>query len=282
MNEETVSIQERAKRMGHVPQEDFRGQPENWVDAETFVRLAEESLPIAKGTIRVMEKKMSEQEQLLRDQKASIEAMRGDFAEFVEFSKSAEKRAYEKAVKEIQTKQRDAVNAGDVDAFDKATAELDARLSSHPMATGKISGSTVKADPMQQWLNAEPGVFEEWVSENDWFSEDPEMFAFANQVDQFLQSKHGLSKSRRERLAEIASRVKKKFPDYFSNSARKTGSPVEGDTGGPRRSEGKRSYHDLPAEAKKLCDKWTGKTGDGKSGTIPGLTREEYVKNYEW
>jgi hypothetical protein len=286
MPEESYDATERAKRMGWVPQEEFRGNLDNWADAETFVRLAEESLPIAKGTIKVMEKKMAQQEEALRDQTAAIESMKNDFAEFVQFSKASEQRAYDRAVADLQLKQREAVESGDVAAFDKATAELDATIMTHPAATAAAKKpGTEPASPdgdYPKWMLAEPKVFENWTAENEWFHEEPEMFAYAQQMDQFLMAKHGLKRPRSTHLADIAKAVRKKFPDHFGNPARKAGSPVEGDTGGAPRSDGKRSYHDLPPEAKEKCDKWSGKDGKGTSGTAPGFTREDYLKTYKW
>jgi len=278
MGEGAGNIEAQARNMGWLPQEEFRGAPENWVPAEQFVKMAEESLPHAKGTIKTMQKTMMEQDRVIRD-------LKDDLKDLAAFTKGAEQRAYDKALKDLKEEQKKAVEAGDIPAFEKATADLDDLIAQHPAVTGKEKKETPPADDLdaqyKKWLDAEPGVFEAWKTENPWFTEDPEMWAFANQVDQFLHQQHGLTLPRSERLAELTKRVKKKFPGYFTNQAKNTGSPVEGDTGGSP-SRGDKGYNDLPAEAKAKCDKWSGKDGKGESGSIPGFTREDFLRNYKW
>lgn len=292
MPEDNVgTIEERARRMGHVPLDQFRGNPDNWVDAETFVRRAEESLPFLKGTLKTMEQKMAEQDRVLRQQTELVTSLKADMTDFVAFSRGAEQRAYEKAVSELKAEQERAKTEGDMPAFVAATEKLDAVIAEHPAVTGKDNKPSAITDAKPKtadeewkaWMAAEPTVFDEWVQEHKWFNEDPEMFAYAQQMDQFLQVKDGFKKPRSQRLKDIAELVKKKFPVYFGTAARASGSPVEGDSGGaPNGGNGRRTYHDLPEDAKKQCDKWTGKDGKGKDGTIPGLTRDDFLKSYKW
>jgi hypothetical protein len=285
-------MEERARNMGWLPQEEFRGNPDNWVPAEKFVGLAETSLPHLKGTLKTMERKMAEQDALLRRQTEEMTGLRQDLSEFVQFSKGAEQRAYDKAVRDLKTEQLKAKEAGDLPAFVEATDKLDNLISEHPAVTGKpkvdqpgaAPASTPKTpdEEYRAWMAAEPAAFDDWKAEQKWFTEEPEMFAYAQQMDQFLQANHGFTMKRSERLAKLTELVKKKFPEYFGNPARKKGSPVEGDTGGGPSGNGRHTYNDLPPEAKKQCDKWTGKDGKGESGTIPKYTREQYLKDYKW
>lgn len=284
-------IEGRARRAGWVPQDEFRGNPDNWKEPEEFLRVADESLPHAKGTIKTMERKMAQQEELLRQQNITIEELKNTLTEFVDFSRGAEERAYKKAVAKLQAKQKTAKEAGDLEAFVEATEKIDALIAEHPTVTGKdkpAGDATGKGGPKtpqqeyQEWLDAEPDAFDDWKVENTWFEDDPEMFAYAGQMDQFLHAKHGLKLSRSQRLEKLTELVKKKFPEKFGNPARKSGSPVEGDSGGRPGGNGKHSYNDLPPDAKKQCDKWCGTDGKGEKGTIPGFTREQYLKQYRW
>jgi len=285
----TGSTEARATQMGWLPQEQFRGNPANWVPAETFVRMAEESLPHAKGTIKMMERKMEQQAQVLQEQTDRIAAMQQDMQEFVQVSRGAEARAYEKAKKELMARQQAAKAEGDMPAFVEATEKLDDLIADHPVITGKepkVGATDAKSkspdDEYREWMAAEPTAFDDWKAENTWFEEDPDMFAYAQQMDQFLQTKHGFKLGRSKRLEELTKLVKKRFPEHFGNTARANGSPVEGDTGGRPSSGGGKTYADLPADAQKQCDKWTGKDGKGEKGTISGLTRADYLASYKW
>ena len=284
------TIAERAARMGHVSLDQFRGNPDNWVDAETFVKRAEESLPYLKGTLKTMEQKMADQDRLLRDTANELSGVRSDLQEFVQFSKSAEQRAYDKAVKDIRVEQTAAKEAGDMPAFVAATEKLDAVIADHPAVTGADvkPGATSDQKPKpwleqyNQWMTAEPTAYDDWKKENDWVIKEPEMFAYAEQMDRYYQNQEGFTISRSKRLEKVAEMVKKKFPEYFGNPAKKRGSPVEGDTGGQPGGNGKNTYHDLPDEAKKICDKWTGKDGKGTGTLGKGFTRDDYLKSYRW
>lgn len=285
----TNNLETRATQMGWLPQEQFRGNPDNWVPAETFVRMAEESLPHAKGTIKMMERRMAQQAEVLKEQTDRIAAMQQDMQEFVQVSRGAEQRAYEKAKKELMAQQRRAKDEGDMPAFVEATEKLDGLIAEHPVTTGKeikVGATDAKPkspdDEYREWMAAEPTAYDDWKAENTWFEEDPDMFAYAQQMDQFLQTKHGFKLARSKRLEELTKLVKKRFPDRFGNPARATGSPVEGDTGGTPSGGGGKTYTDLPPDAKKQCDKWTGSDGKGEKGTISGLTRADYLASYKW
>ncbi|HEY6019773.1 MAG TPA: hypothetical protein VIY48_07680, partial [Candidatus Paceibacterota bacterium] len=297
-NQDLGTIEERAKRMGHVSQEEFRGNPENWVDAETFVRRAEESLPILKGTLTKMEQKMADQERQMKTQaeefKTAMASLKGDLSEFVEFSKGAEQRAYQKALKELKAEQTKAKNAGDLDAFVEATDKIDSLIAEHPAVTGKGDPKPVidpkpQAQPtgvqeqFQQWIASDPNAFDEWKAEKDnaWYQEDPDMAVYADSMDRWLINtkyvKDGFKMSRRDHLAEVTKLVKKKFPDFFGNPARRVGSMVESDTGGAPGGNGKQTYSDLPEDARKQCDKWAGKDGKGTGTMGPNFTRADYL-----
>lgn len=284
MSEELGTIEERAKRMGHVSKEEFRGDPDKWVDAQTFVDRAENQLPIMKGTLTAMEKKMVEQETLIRKLVDDNEKIKQSTEQFVEFSKKAEERAYKKAVAELQAKQRAAVESANTEEFDKATAELDQMLKEHPAVTGKqaeVKPAEAKpAEAENKWL--QPGVFEAWKDENDWYSKKPKMYAYAVQMDSFLaQNQPALSQ--KDRLAEITKLVKEEFPEYWENPRRKAAAVEGSETGatGPG-SNGKHSYADLPPTAKAMCDEWAGKDGKGTGTLGPKFTREQYLASYQW
>ena len=60
------NTEQEARNLGWVPQEEFRGDPGKWVDAETFVERGHTIMPILKSN----NKKLEEQ---LRSQAAELE-----------------------------------------------------------------------------------------------------------------------------------------------------------------------------------------------------------------
>lgn len=285
------TFEDRATRMGWVPEEQFKGDPKRWVDAETYVRNAENVMPHLKGSLNKMEIKMAAQEETIAELRNKLDAVHQDMTEFVKFSRDAESRAYDKAIKDLQAKQRQAVADSDTEAFDRVTADLDQLVAQHPAVTGKKpegdDGKKSVPGPAQDpeykaWLEQNPKAFDNWVGENKWYNDEPEMYAYANQMDSFLHKKHGFKLSQEDRLAQITDLVKERFPEKFENPNRRRPAAVS-DGGEPSPGgSGKQTYANLPPEEKALCDKWAGKDGKGESGTIPGFTREQFVRDYKW
>jgi hypothetical protein len=96
---ELGTVEERAQRMGWTAKEKFRGDPERWVDAATFVKNGEESLPILRERLRTLEKTNV-------DLGKSVQ-------EFKKMSDTAYERAYSKAKKELEAEVKRAAKAGD-------------------------------------------------------------------------------------------------------------------------------------------------------------------------
>jgi hypothetical protein len=59
-----ATYESEARQQGWMPQEEFKGDPDRWTDAETFVRRADEVLPILKKRDRILKQ---ENETLKRD-----------------------------------------------------------------------------------------------------------------------------------------------------------------------------------------------------------------------
>ena len=245
-------IEERARQMGWTEREDFRGNPDNWVDAETFVSRADTSLPIAKGTIKRLEGELAGVKQTL--------------AEFSEFYKGAEKRAYDRALKDLQAREIEAVEEGDTDKFKKVRDEYNNLIKDHPMAGGQGKPASGPVDNQT--------IIQEWIAQNEWYSENEEMFEYANKMDKFLGMKNQ-GKDPREHMASVLEAVKKKFPDYFGNGSAKRSAPSMVDSGGDAAppNSGKRGYSNLPQWAKEQCDRFV---------KDKVLTREQYCKDFQW
>src|SRR2546421_12509972 len=86
MRSEVMSAEEtevKAKELGWAPKEEFRGNPEKWVDAETFLKRGEEILPLVKAQNRklqnevtALQRENAETKGLLRASMESIEELK--------------------------------------------------------------------------------------------------------------------------------------------------------------------------------------------------------------
>lgn len=258
-SDQASDAEARARRLGWVGQDEFRGDPSRWRPADEFLRRGEELLPVALENNR----KLQDQLERMSTKMADIEKVS---SEFRDFASKAEERAYKQARADIEREMRTAVSYADPAAFDNARAkldELDRERPTPPQAKPAAAGGPTLA----------PEV-EGWIRENPWFNTDQELNDMATVIHgRILRERPGMSLS--ANLAEVKAEVMRRFPDKFGNARRSAPATVSTPSGGPVvRPNSKRSYDALPADAKAQCDKFV--------RTIPGYTKEQYCKVYQW
>jgi DNA repair exonuclease SbcCD ATPase subunit len=257
-----------ARAQGWVAKEEFRGSENDWVDAETFVRRGKEIMPILRKNNEKLLKELNEA-------KKAAEEARQAAREFKEFQKEQFERKTEELktqLEQLKQAKREAINLGE---GDRAVAIDDA------MDALKEEQQTAKAElkKAEEAAKAPPPVTEDpelnsWIDRNDWFGKDTRMTAVANSVgveirkeNPSLVGKAFLDKLDQE-LAEIA-------PEKFGKK-KKVLNPMDGTPDGtsrPSASKGKKSYDNLPSDAKAACDRFVKQKL---------MTREQYVADYAW
>ena len=243
-DQETVN---EAKRQGWVPQEEYDGPADKWVDAETFVKKGKEINAILRKDNEFLKREIAE--------------MKSTMMEFKKFSADNEKRAYDRALAELREQKKMAVSQGDGDKLlevDDAIEELKEQRAKEAQETKQ---ATNQIDPS----------FVEWNDDNKWFGKDPELTEEANLIGETLKRRQPTLIGR-EFLDEVTKKIKKMYPEKFTNANRNKPSPVEGTTGNKASGKtGKYSFNDLPPEAKQACLKFEKQKL---------LTREEYIKDF--
>lgn len=244
------SIEEKAKKMGHVPKDQFKGDPDKWVDAQTFVERGENSIPIMRSQIK--------------RQQAQLEALNQTIKEFSDYHTKTEQRAYEKAFKELKAQQLQAVANADHQSFleiDQQIAELNAE------AREKIPPKVKEAQKEQ---DASP-EFANWSASNSWYGKNSEMSDYADQIGTYLKKNKNFD-SETDFLNAVTEKVKKEFPEKFTNPKRNSANSVESSTNAAGSKKGEKTFSDLPQNAKDTFARWQ---RDGIK-----ITKEQYVKQY--
>lgn len=250
-------VEKRARMMGWVDKDGFKGDPERWRPADEFVKRADELMPIMRTQLRKYEDKFSKLTEELTTTRQTVEKV-------VKMSEKAGKIAYEQAMADITKRQLEAVAAGDTQKW--MELEEGKRKVEKP--------EPIKIEqPAQTTPNVETPEFKAWHVDNDWYLNDPVMTRYAHAYAQENPNPGGPS-TFRGWLDGVRSAVAEAFPHKFANPNR--GRPA-GVDGGAQRGGGagggrKKSYNDLPAEAKAQCDKYI--------SSIKGYTREKYVADY--
>lgn len=244
VDQETVN---EAKRQGWVPQEEYDGPADKWVDAETFVKKGKEINAILRKDNEFLKREIAE--------------MKSTMMEFKKFSADNEKRAYERALAELREQKKQAVSQGDGDKL----VEVDDAIEELKEQRAK------EAQQAKQAQNQVDPSFAEWNDENKWFGKDTELTEEANLIGETIKRRQPTLIGR-EFLDEVTKRIKKMYPEKFTNANRTKPSPVEATTGNKSNVRaGKYSFNDLPPEAKQACLKFEKQKL---------LTREEYIKDF--
>jgi hypothetical protein len=256
--QQELSVEEKARQRGWVPTEEWKGDPDRALDAETFLARAEDNLPLLKSNVQLLERRLADTQKELRETKDSFQQYNTHI-----------KQAHERELTRLKKELRGAVEEGDTVKFDAIQGEIDALRPTAAVPQAPAEGGIDNRFNDQQALS-------DWKNENSWwYEEDVDMAEYANKVDTHLANvKRDLT--HREHLEELTKRVKRRFPDRFDTSEpSKKGKPpaVQGgeNYAGKQSNNGKKSYADLPGEAKIACDKFV------KQGW---LTKEQYIKDY--
>lgn len=256
-NEEQIKNEaetaKRAQLYGWVPKEEFRGDLEKWVDADVFVKRADEILPIAKSMNRKLETELISAKQKIENMEKTVKAV-------IQAHKKSAQGGYERNLSQIKMEQRKAVETGDTATWELLEAEKE-KL----QKPDEIPEETTKS------VTADPAVIQ-WKKDNSWYDTDPELGTYADSVSNFISVRTpGLAPD--VFLQKVKDEVKKRFPDKFLNPNRKNPPSVDrtdfGGDGGDK--GGKKTFSDLPADAKKICDELVAQKV---------LTREKYIKTY--
>jgi len=242
IDEETLA---EAKRQGWVPQSDYNGPEDRWVDADTFVKKGKEINALLRKDNEFLKREVSE--------------MKTTMMEFKKFHADTEKRAYDRAMLDLRDQKKEAINTGDGDKvlqIDDAIDEL------------KQARAIEKVDVRPS--NQPDPTFVQWNEDNPWFGKDTELTEEANLIGEVIKRKQPTLIGEAF-LDEVTKRVKKAYPEKFTNTNRARPSPVEGTTAPKSNQKGGKGYNDLPPEAKQACQKFE------KSGL---LSRDQYLKEY--
>lgn len=231
------TIEDTAREQGWKPKEEFSGDSSKWVSAETFV---------AKGElidrIESLGKKLKDNDKtiaMLKEHHAKVKDT--EFKNAVAFLKSQKKAAYE---------------SGDVDKI----IEMDDRIA-EVKETQRLQAVQEQQQPAS---NAD---FQSWASENKWYDKNSEMRADADQFGAAYFSNNP-QKTPMEVLDYVTKKIKKVYPEEFSNLNRNRPSGVEG-SGGSSRAASSRDNFTLSAEETQVMNTFT------RNGI---MTKDEYIK----
>ena len=258
---EARDYESEARELGWVPKEDFRGDETRWTDAETFVKRGETQMPLLKKQVET--------------QKSEIDYLKRQVKKLAK----AEQNAYNSALEDLKRQQREAVEYGDVAAFEKVEKKIDA-----------LKADIEDEKPQAGGENPDM-AFVEFRDANEWYDlgalpAATEVQARARVLADRLAEKMAAQGLQRELtpsqfFARVAEQVKEQIPMLGDGKPARQKPPS--DVAGVTRQQGKsnvRSGSNLPAEAKAQAKRFF------ENGTIRAKDLNEaldkYAKSYAW
>lgn len=268
--QEQDQSEREARRQGWRPQEEFRGDADDWVDARTFIRRGKEIRGVMK----------SENEELKRQLAAAngqIGEMKGTIEEIRQYHSDMEKRAIAAAMKEMKKQRIEALEAGNHALVGEIDEEIQ-ELKDAPRLADKVAASKEVNKPVPQTPPEMTPAIKAWHSENSaWYNEDEvneDLVAFTNGYAQKLSGRKDLDEQ--GKLDALTAKVKATFPDRFGSSRRNqpgiTPGAGEGGGGSGSRKTGKGAVSALPVDAKAAGERFV------KQGLYKSI--EAYAEEY--
>jgi hypothetical protein len=205
-NKGPSEAEQKALEMGWRPKEEFEGDPDDFIDATEFVRRK----PLFEK-IDVVGRELRETKKALRALQAHHEKV-----------KEAE---YKHALDALRAEKRAALESGDADALIKIDDQI---------ADAKAAEAVLKAQQTQVTTAPHPG-FVKWVDRNKWYGTDAELRTFADQVGTSYAAANP-DKDPDTILDYVEKRVRKLYPEKFSNPNKTRPSSVEGSQTTPSRT----------------------------------------------
>jgi len=274
----TDEVETRARTMGWLPKEKFRGKEDNWLPADKYLERGEQILPLLLANNRDLANSVAGLEtvnaKLTQQLKEASEAIEG----LKDFRSSITKDRATTQKKELTTAIINARNAGDVDAEVELTGklgEVTAALKEAEKPPEKKPTPTTEAPQ----LNAHAKT---WMAENPWFGTDKRKTGYAAGLRDEWTSQ-GKPVSTPEFFAYLDEEMGKMFDPNAERRTRQKVDASNNSSGGSGSEGGGKTFADLPPEAKAQCKKDSARlVGPNRAYKTEAEWQAVYISQYDW
>ena len=261
VQETPPEVEAQAREFGWVPQEEFKGPAEKWRTAEEFLERGKEINGfLRKDLQRLQHTHQQTAEQLAETRKALMELK--------EFHERSIKAARDNVLHELRVQHAEAIREGDTQLAASISEKMDA-VKAEDVAPPK--GDPQPTGPRQP-TTEELEVFNSWAQKTGWYGTNRQLTAAADGLVGRVRAENP-SLQGLEFLQKVEGAVRDLFPEKFRTRSSVVDGAGTGGGGGPTVPANKRSYENLPAAAKAQCDIFVKQKL---------LTREQYVKDFDW
>lgn len=277
MSEEiqTTPVEQEARTLGWVPQEEFKGDPARWVDAETFVERGHTVMPILRKNNERLEQLVKSQAEELNKVKNLFNASQESITELQKVHADAMKAAVEKARRDVMAEIRTAREEGDVERELQLTDELADLKNQQKSLETKPQEPAAPAQAQQEEVHPE---LKAWMEENPWFGTDQRKTMKAMGIAQVLRADPDNEKLQGRAFFD---RVLEELEGKTTTRTDKVSGGRPTGTGGGGGGGGGKAYADMPSDAKEACDRQGKKlVGEGRAFKDMAAWRSYYANLY--
>lgn len=191
----------KARDMGWVPEGDYEGDKDEWIDAKEFVKREPlfKKIKDKSTRIKTLERQMDKQGTAMKEMASHIN--------------DVDSIARDRAIRELKKDYKTAVRDEDEVKASEIDKEMDKLREPRP------------APEVQAEIPEQTPAFQAWVDKNDWYRQDTDMKDFADAAGQVLTGRGVYGD---EMMNKVTEQVKKAYPDKFTNPRRTEPSAVEG------------------------------------------------------
>lgn len=268
-----------AREMGWKPLEEFKGNQDKWVDAETYVERGEHVLPILradrdrlKRDLLTRDTKIDTLTKQLDVQRALIQDLGDNFTKAVE-QRIADQRAT------LKEQLKEAEEDRDVGEALRIRDQLGELNEAEKEAKAKQAETKAKLNPTSDSTDPElSDDFKEWHADNDWFGKDKKRTKALNRIAEDLRDDGDKTTGREfmDKCLELLEESEGGATDRAPKSKVESGNA----RGGSRSSE-ERSYASLPSDAKAACEEFAeALVGPNKTYKTKAEWQKAYAKTY--
>jgi len=269
-------VQARAIEMGWVGPDKYRGDPEKFVDADTFVERGETFIPFLKKERTALQQQLAEEraarqalEAQVKETSSAVEELR------MEYTVEAQRRA-DAARKTLKEEIRAARKNGDFDRVDELTESIEELDEAEKEAKREAEKASLEKKKAPEAPKIDPEVTA-WVSEHGWLNTDKRKAALFYGFCEARRADGDTSRGRTffdAALKDMEDSLEGERPAKVASGKNGSGS------GGGSGKKGK-SYSDLPSEAKRACDDDARHfVGKGKKYSDKAAWQSAYAETY--
>lgn len=271
-------VERRAAEMGWQPKDQWKGNPDNWVDAGEFVKRGETFVPFLQHDRKKLKTELETERQARLRLEQELSEVRQGIGDLKAFNEQMAKERTERRKVELGQELKAAREAGD----DVRVAELQNELGEvvKPKANGAEKPPERKPPEqpaIQPWVR-------DFINGNEEFFKNTRKVALFNAV--MLEKRQaGDSRVGEVEGTALLNEAREEVERTLGGNVRRTAVPKteesrsSGDGGGAR--SGGKSYADLPPEARAQCDSQTSKfVGEKKLFKKPEEWRKHFADEY--